>query len=251
MNKFYHFAIILFLLVGCSTVSQEAEDTDILMMENEDIRVSYLQMLPEEQDGEAGFSVYFSIEQLGSTPITEDNYSFTLQRTITDYEGNAYETLTNERLTVDMEGDPLPEGTVFFKQFFTPEIIEETSILPVSFFTKPIYQRDIIFETISFEQAHEPIHNNGLTIHKFEVEKDKLSIVVEDVHPVNGLKMTLIKDGEELYPLSSLTHVSDDSNHMSVQFQFAQPIPDPFTIKLSRHRIEEIIWEFPFEIEVE
>lgn len=242
--------VLILLLTGCSQIdANNKKQTAVTKQETEQLAVSFIEAESATIDNQDGFYLRFAVKQLSGEPLQAEDYSFSLQDVLKDKDGYEYQALLNERLLTDQAGDPLPSDTVHFRQFFTPRLSNNLSTLPVSFFINPTYyKRDVIFENISAKS--ENVHNNDLILERVNIDGKKLSLFLTDVHQVKGLEIALLQDGEVIYPVFSKTEYGKLSNSLTVDFEFAKTLPELFSLKVTRHRLQDIVVELPFNIPI-
>lgn len=225
------------------------EPKKITKQETEHLEVSYVEMKKGTVDDQDGFYLRFKVKQLSGEPFQADDYSFTLQDILIDKNGHEYKTISNERLTTDQAGDPLPADTIHFQQFYSPKLSNNLTTLPVTFYIKPTYyNKNILFENI--HAPAENVLNNDLLLQKVSVDGKKLSLVITDVHDVKGLKVSLLLDGETIYPVFSKTEYGKLSNSLFAEFEFAKPLPETFSLTVTRYRLQDIVQELPFNLPI-
>lgn len=235
-------------LIGCSDLYQDKVAT-VASNENEHINISFLEYEQAEVEGQSGFFLSFSIEQKNESYYLDKDFAYTLQRTISDQNGNQFESIMNETLQQDKDGTPLEEGSLIFRQFFTPTLKEDSSFLSFTLYVRPLYyKQSVIFHDLDEAIERETI--NDLTVTNITVHEKDLHISVQDVHNTQGMTMTMIMEGEEIYPSFSTTKHGNYPYSLLANYEFAQTIPDTFTLKFTRHRLEDIVWEFPFTISI-
>ncbi|WP_209121872.1 hypothetical protein [Alkalihalobacillus sp. BA299] len=242
--------ILSLVLSGCNqgNVSKASKSTATpSQFENQHLSVTYEGHSNAVVDNENGFYLSFQIDQLGPYPIDDKHFSFALQKTIEDNLGNEYESIKTEVLTTKDNGEPLPEKTIYFRQYFKPELKEDSRYLPVMFFAKPLYyKKTLLFENLEHNTENDIV--NDLNIARVEADKKKLTLYIEDVHNIQGLEATLIHSEEEIYPIFASTETSQFNHSVVAHYEFAVDIPDPFTLKIKRHRLQDQLWEFPLTI---
>lgn len=229
--------------------ANEKKQNAVTKQETEHLAVSFVEIAKGTVDDQDGFYLRFAVKQLSGEPLQADDYSFSLQEILTDKDGNEYKTILNERLTTDQAGDPLPPDTIHFRQFFTPKLSNNLSTLPVTFFIKPTYyKQNVLFENISAQT--ENVINNDLLLQRVSVDGKKLSLLLTDVHHVKGLGIALLLDGEEIYPVFSKTEYGKLSNSLAADFEFAKPLPNTFSLKITRYRLQDIVIDLPFNVPI-
>lgn len=250
MKRLFLFIIILNLLVACS--SNQANDKKqkaITEQETEQLAVSFVEVKKGKINDIDGFFIRFAIKQLSGEPFETERYSFTLQDILIDKNERRYKAITSELLTTDQAGDPLPEDTVHFQQFFGPLLSNDLTTLPVTFYIKPTYyEREIIFEDVSPQST--PLQKNDLTIERIAVNDKKLSLFITDVHDTKGIEVTLLIDGETIFPVFSNTEYGKLSNSVAIDFEFALPLPESFSLKVTRYRLNDVVKSLSFHVPI-
>ncbi|WP_142302818.1 hypothetical protein [Bacillus sp. FJAT-45350] len=237
-------------LAGCYNTNTNELPSVITENNNQRLHVSYQGTEHTVINDSEGFYLLFEISHLDGPKLTKDNFDFSLLNILKDNNGTEYTSLSKEIVTNDENGEPLPEGTLAFKQFFTPKLDSNEEKINLSFFIKPLYySRDIIFENIS--EDINLLTKNDMTIGELKTEENKLSVKIGDVHDIRGLEVSMIYDGEEIFPAFSSTDVNQEVNQMQATYTFTNNIPPTFSLKFTRHRLQDIVWEFPLMLPVE
>lgn len=247
----YSFLFIMILtLSGCNLGNQTNVSKSTASpshFENQHLSVTYAGHSSTLLNDKNGFYLSFEIIPIGSYPIDESHFSFALQRVIEDDIGNEYESVKTEVISTNDDGEPLPENKVYFKQYFQPELAKDSKDLSVMFYAKPLYHRQsVLFENLSHDSDNKRL--NDLNIAKVQTDGKKLTLYIEDVHQIQGLETTIIHSGEEIYPVFTSTEVGKFNYSLIANYEFAMEIPDPFTLKIKRHRLQDQLWDFPITI---
>ncbi len=239
--------IVIFILSGCNLGSETKSTASPSQFENQHLSVAYDGLANTNKDAENGFYMTFQIDQIGPYPLDDKHFSFALQRVIEDDVGNQYESVKTEIITEKENGETLPEGTVYFRQYFKPELNIESSKLSVLFYAKPLYyQQTVLFEELDHDSENVVV--NDLNIARVKTDKNKLTLYIEDVHNIQGLETTMVHGGEEIYPVFSSTEIGKFNHSIIANHEFAINIPDPFTLKVKRHRLQDMLWDYPITI---
>ncbi|MEB1806182.1 MAG: hypothetical protein LPK26_02565 [Bacillaceae bacterium] len=242
--------ILILILSGCNLgnpTNASKTTASPSHFENQHLSVTYAGHSSTLLNDENGFYLSFEITPIGSYPIDESHFSFALQRVIEDDLGNQYESIKTEVISTNDAGEPHPENKVYFKQYFQPELNQDSNELAVIFYAKPLYYRQsVLFENLNHNSEQYML--NDLNIAKIQTEGKKLTLYIEDVHQIQGLETTMIHSGEEVYPVFTSTEVGKFNHSLIANYEFAMEIPDPFTLKIKRHRLQDQLWDFPITI---
>ncbi|MFV8827316.1 hypothetical protein [Alkalihalobacterium sp. APHAB7] len=242
--------ILILTLSGCNLGNQTNASKSTASpshFENQHLSVTYAGHSSTLLNDENGFYLSFEIIPIGSYPIDESHFSFALQRVIEDDIGNEYESVKTEVISTNDDGEPLPENKVYFKQYFQPELDKDSKDLSVMFYAKPLYHRQsVLFENLNHDSDNKML--NDLNIAKVQTDGKKLTLYIEDVHQIQGLETTMIHSGEEVYPVFTSTEIGKFNYSLIANYEFAMEIPDPFTLNIKRHRLEDQLWDFPITI---
>lgn len=240
MRKFIFLIIILFLLCGCSLIkdhtSSESEQKYVTTQMNKHLKIQFQSIEHDLINREEGFWLHFLIERQSGAALTEQNYSFSLPNQLT-IDDHLYETKEKKVEFV--------EDQAKFSQFFTPRLQKTTDSIPITLFIKPsYYKQEVIFDQLT--NGSKNIVNNDMVLLDVEVDGKELNLIVNDVHSIVGLKSALLINNEEIYPTFSNTEINKRNNTLFITHTFATPLPEKFTMKFTRHRLEEVVWNAPF-----
>ncbi|WP_216828360.1 hypothetical protein [Alkalihalobacterium elongatum] len=245
----YILAITL-IISGCSLGNQSKVAKSISSppyFENQHLSVAYTGHSTSIVNDENAFYLSFEIEQIGPYPIDEKHFSFSLQRVIEDDLGNEYASVKTEVIRTTDDGEALPENKVYFRQYFQPELNSNSAELAVLFYAKPMYYR----QSVLFENLKHDVENkveNDLNIARIQTDRNRLMLYIEDVHNVQGIETTILYSGEEIYPVSTSTELGKFNYSVIANYEFAIDIPNPLTLKIKRHRLQDQLWDFPLTI---
>ncbi|MCM3759826.1 hypothetical protein M3212_03375 [Alkalihalobacillus oceani] len=238
---------VVFLGILCFLCACQATESSVdLQVENQNshLHVEFETMEAGEWDGQQGFFITIAATSTMEQYQTEQ-FSFALDSVLTDENGATYEALHSETLP-PLESD---EDQIRVRQFYTPELPNDLSHLNIIVFAKPLYyKRELVIPEMTDGTTNRFI--NDLVITKAETDGERLMIEISDIQPISGLSVTLIQDNEEIYPVFSTTHYLEDTNQLIANYDFATPLPDSFTLKLTRLHVQEQIWQLPLTIPV-
>lgn len=238
MKKIIFLLLCLCLLIGCyKERSSSNEETVITSHEHRNLKIEFTKTEHAIINNEYGSIVQFMIHDLSGEPLNAQNYSFSLQNPL-EIDGQVYEARNTMIETT-------PSGDILFTQFYTPNFPKKINSLPMIFTIKPLYyQKEVIFQNLS--NGMQNVSNNDLEIVDLKIENNQLSIAIKDIHPIIGLKVVMLSGEEEIYPTFSKTDYHEQANMLVVQNTYTHPIQEPITVKMTRHRLIEIIWNLPF-----
>lgn len=230
----------LIFFAGCQ-ISGESTNNDKLYVttqQNDRLKIEFYDIERAVINGEEGFFVEFHVHHLSGPALNEQNYAFSLQEILQSGE-HKYETKA--------KSVQFTEDKAIVSQFYTPLLIQNNTPLPVSLNIKPLYyKKEIVFEDLNNNSQN--VEKNDLTILDIQVEKNQLQLMIHDVHPLAGLKMTLLINNEEIYPTFLKSDLNKKTNVLSLSTTFSSPLPEPFTLKFTRHHLGDISWNVPFYV---
>ncbi|MCM3715161.1 hypothetical protein M3202_13815 [Alkalihalobacillus oceani] len=232
---------MLCFLCACQT-TESAVDLQI-ENQNSHLDVEFETIETGDWDGQQGFFITISVTSV-MEQYQADEFSYALDSLLTDENGATYEALHSETLPLENETEQ-----VKVRQFYTPELPDDLSHLDITVFAKPLYyKRELVIPEMTDGTTNRFV--NDLLINKAETDGRRLMIEISDIQPISGLSLSLIQDNEEIYPVFSTTNYLEDTNQLIASYDFATPLPDLFTLKLTRLHLEEQIWKLPLTIPV-
>lgn len=238
MKKLFFIPIIVLLLFGCDSHNDSSENAEkyVTKQSNKYVAIQFQEIERTRENNEEGFWLHFLIEHVKGEKLTKQNFSFALSNEI-EIDGQIFTAKDSET--------EFAENKAYYKQYFTPLIDWNIDEIPVTFYIKPLYyKKEITFENLT--NGSQNIEKNELQLVDVEVEGNKLHLIIHDAHPVVGLQSTLLIDNEEIYPTTVNTELNKQNNTLYVTYTFASPIPEKFTMKFTRHQLEDIVWKAPF-----
>lgn len=238
--------VTLFGMLCFLCACQATESSVDLQVENQNshLHVEFETIETGEWDGQQGFFITIAATST-MDQYQAEQFSFALDSVLTDENGATYEALHSETLP-PLESN---EDQIRMRQFYTPELPNNLSRLDITVFAKPLYyKREIVIPEMTDGTTNRFI--NDLVINRAETDGGRLTIEISDIQPISGLSLSLIQDDEEIYPVFSTTRYREDTNQLMASYDFATPLPDSFTLKLTRLRLQEQIWQLPLTIPV-
>lgn len=246
MKAFFLLILLSFLLSACKSTEPSQSELH-LESENSHLRIQFENIEIGEWENQPGFFLSVSATSLLSEYDASDDYRYTMDSILIDENGQTYEATYKE--TAPADNDSAEEEQVIIRQFFTPPISTEIEQLNVKVYTKPLYyQREVVFSNVQDGMIN--LINNDLILEKVIIDDRKLEIQVADIHEIKGLELSLIEKNEEIYPVFTTTDYNDETHRLLATYEFAKPLSDSLTLKLTRLRLQEQIWEYPLTIPI-
>ncbi|ERN52737.1 hypothetical protein M3689_01820 [Alkalihalophilus marmarensis] len=237
-----YFLMLLIVIAGCE--SNKEEDLSFeATVENSHLKVELVDIEPAVQDNQTGFFVDVLVTSLHPSYDVRTDFNYAMDKVIATSLDKKHEAAAIYTYDSTASATSLEPDQILIRQFYTPGLEETAHVLHVPFYAKPLYhKRNITFKELSHQSNH--IEHNDFKIISLDVEQHTLSLIASDVHEMKGLEVTLLIDDETIYPAFQTTNVEETTNLLHGTYEFTQPISEPFTLKLQRPRLDDLIWTF-------
>ncbi len=242
MMKGWVFLFLLLLLTSCQTnkVIQESS-LSIVHDENIHLKVEFDGIEHGELNNESGFYVNVIVTSLYPLHDVENDYTYMLDRYVFGEDQAVHEAQSFETSRETADGKPLNLNQLYIRQFFTPSLKKGTHFLDLPVYVKPTYyRRNLIFNELHHDMKQ--IEQNDFRILSVETTGNKLFLQASDAHNIKGVEVTLLSNSEKIFPSFQTTSYDEERNIINGEFEFAEPIVEPFQLSIKRHRLEEQLW---------
>jgi hypothetical protein len=188
-----------------------------------------------------GFFIEIMLTSKDPDYVLDEDYLFAISHISIDESGKEYEAQSSEKEHFVTDQD---QDAVLIRQFFTPALESEAPSIDFTLYVQPTYyEHEVVFNKL--DEHVRSVEKNDLTIRSIDIKGKKLALVVEDVHNVKGIELSLKQGQEYIYPVSSITDHHPHFNSFHAEFEFAQSLPNTLTLRMRRPHLDKIIWEFP------
>lgn len=234
MKLLYLVLTIFLVLNGCSNKENNVSIKSPVITTNDNNLIKVTIVIIEKNENGIRFNI--ELEDLSEDTIDQNMFYVILPDEIETHDG--LKLIKN----VDKVFTETTDNKLIISQFYDGIGLNNEDYLSFSIYISPDYlERDVLFElnhTTNFSIR------NGMTLQNIEVDKNKLHLFLNDVHPTPGIQVRMLLEGEAIFPVFS--NVENNNRTIKGSYEFMQPIPEQFTIIVTRHNMERVIWEFPF-----
>ncbi|PRO64864.1 hypothetical protein [Alkalicoccus urumqiensis] len=237
---------VLLLLAACGT--ETSSENTIPLKEKVEKTPLHLEYAGSRTGG-SQIQMHFLVSHTDETLIHPEDYVYQWPEYIQDSEGIAYR-IADADYSYDMLGDtalePWEAGvTLTIKP--PPEKVEDV-VFTIPFHTVPKrYEEGYLFRV---ERDNPSIQNGDMAVQNLDIEEQSLSFRLDDAHPDadsrTGYMVTLLKDGERVFPVSR--RVNRSSRSTSFELMFAEPFNEQETLLIDRMSGDLPEWRFSLTV---